>query len=146
MIEVIPFRAEHFKLEDLRDGSMPGAVGARFDDICRLYEQAGPAWTLLADGQVIASGGVAYFWPGVGEGWMLITKRAKRYPLALVKTMRKGMEEAAAAMKLRRIQATVKTEDRAAIKLAQILGFQIEGRLRHYGPDGKDYFMFGRIG
>lgn len=144
MIEVVPFKVEHFNLEDLRDPSMPGAVGTAFLDACEIYERNGLAWTILAGGQVLASGGVLYFWKGVGEGWMLVTKRAKHYPLALIKIMKKGLEEAAREMKLQRIQATVKCGDPQALKLAKMLGFKIEGRMSKYGPDGKDYFMLGR--
>lgn len=145
MIEVVPFKAEHFSLEDLRDPSMPGAMGDKFLDVCGIYEKAGLAWTVLAAGQVVASGGVLYYWKGVGEGWMLVTKRANNYPLAVVKMMRKGLEEAAREMKLRRIQATVKCEDPQALRLAKMLGFRVEGRMSKYGPDGKDYYMIGRV-
>jgi len=145
MIEVVPFKAEHFKLEDLRDPSGPAAFGESFKKLCEVYESGGLAWTIMDNDKVVASGGVIFYWPGVGEGWMLVTKRARAYPLALIKVMKKGIDAASREMKLNRIHATVKCDDRQALRLAKILGFQVEGRLRRYGPDGKDYFMCGRV-
>jgi RimJ/RimL family protein N-acetyltransferase len=46
---------------------------------------------------------------------------------------------------LRRIQFTVRVDYNIGLRWAWALGFQQEGILRGYGPDGTDYAIFGRV-
>jgi RimJ/RimL family protein N-acetyltransferase len=47
--------------------------------------------------------------------------------------------------KLYRIQASVSVLDLTANRYAQWLGFQKEGIMKKYGPDGTDYVRYARL-
>ena len=46
---------------------------------------------------------------------------------------------------LKRIQASVHTNDQQAIRYVEWLGFENEGLMKKYGPDGSDYYRFARV-
>jgi len=46
---------------------------------------------------------------------------------------------------LSRIQASVCASDVRANRYAQWLGFEKEGIMRKYGPDGTDYIRYARV-
>jgi len=103
-----------------------------------------PGITLLADGQVVACGGVVIIWPGVGEAWMRTSHLLGRYPVATLRLTRQFLDASVSSLKLRRLQCTVRCGYAPAIKWAERLGFASEGVLRGFGPDGEDYIMFSR--
>lgn len=103
-----------------------------------------PGIALLADGEVVACGGVVIIWPGVGEAWMRTSPLLERYPVASLRLTKQFLNTAANCLKLRRMQCTVRKGYAPAIKWAERLGFASEGVLRGFGPDGEDYIMFSR--
>jgi RimJ/RimL family protein N-acetyltransferase len=46
---------------------------------------------------------------------------------------------------LQRIQASVHTRDKQAIRYVEWLGFENEGLMKKFGPDGSDYYRFARV-
>ena len=44
-----------------------------------------------------------------------------------------------------RIQASVHTTDEQSIKFAEWMGFENEGLMKKFGPDGADYYRFARV-
>jgi RimJ/RimL family protein N-acetyltransferase len=46
---------------------------------------------------------------------------------------------------LQRIQASVHANDKQAIRYVEWLGFENEGLMKKFGPDGSDYYRFARV-
>jgi RimJ/RimL family protein N-acetyltransferase len=44
-----------------------------------------------------------------------------------------------------RIQASIAVTDKTAKRFAEWLGFQNEGVMKKYGPDGTDYYRYARV-
>jgi len=100
---------------------------------------------LVAPDGVVACAGVSMFWEGVGQMWMRVGDLAARYPHALAKRSMSFVRMAESTLELRRLQAVVMAENEVARRFICWLGFQAEGLLRGYGPEGGDYIMFARV-
>jgi hypothetical protein len=103
-----------------------------------------PAITIMSGPDVVCCGGVILFWPGVGEAWMRTSPLIENFPVAVLKSTRTFLKAAFKAMHLRRLQCTVRQGYAPAIKWAEHLGFEREGILKAFGPDGADYVIFSR--
>ena len=95
------------------------------------------------DGPAFAMGLVPY-WKGVGAVWMLFDKRSPRFAFFIVRRSRALLEMLERDHGYRRIQGEWHV-DCPSGTLARMMGFQIEGILRNYGPNGEgDYVMAAR--
>jgi RimJ/RimL family protein N-acetyltransferase len=100
------------------------------------------ARTAADDDGVIACGGVRKLWTGVGEGWLFVSRR--RPPL-MARALWRLLPNAMAELGLWRLQASVRADDPAALRLARWLGMTDEGGMRAYGTDGADYRRFAMV-
>ena len=103
------------------------------------------ALTGLVDGKIIGTGGVVILWESVGEGWIILTKDVNEYKTEAILCIRKLMNQAIKELKLRRLQMIARTDFPKAQKLAKTLGFQCEGCMKNYLPDGSDCFLYARV-
>lgn len=116
-------------------GEMPFA-----EDFAKLAEMAGPGMTLLFDSKVVACCGVRLMWPGVGEAWAIFDTNIGKYhidPQIGKKVIRSMMEK----NNLFRLQCTPRTNWQPGISYVRYLGFEPEGVLRRFYPDGSDCVM-----
>ena len=123
MPKIIPFKKEHlYKINLLFDMTSSGkeSLGASKDVI---------GYTGMDGDVVLATGGVHPMWEGVGVA---------RYTDMLFQHIQEEH-------KLFRIQASVSVLDLTANRYAQWLGFQKEGIMKKYGPDGTDYVRYARL-
>lgn len=95
--------------------------------------------------EVLAIVGITRIWDGVYEAWTFLSKGIKTFPktfhkscLAILSSHRDGLD-------IKRYQAIVKVGFVEGQKWIYSLGFEIEGVMRNYGPEGADYYMCGRI-
>ena len=140
------FQLHHIKEIELRDNEKAGLASLpNFLDICRAYEMAGNAWTLFSPEGIVCIAGVFPTWPGVGTAWSFTSELVKKYPLSYFKATKKMMEAIADDMGLHRIQTVTRAEDETASRWACHLGFELEGTMKRYSPDGKDCLMFARV-
>ena len=63
-------------------------------------------------------------------------------PLGLTKAVKGWLDSQKA---YRRIQANVKADDERAVRWIRLLGFENEGLMRAFGPDGADFRRFVRL-
>ena len=104
----------------------------------------GPAITALICGQPVAVFGYIPYWGGLAEFWSMFDDRARRYPKAMTSIAKQFLYIAEIAEGLRRLQITVKSDDQRAYRWAKALGFEEEGLMRKFLPDGSDAYMMAR--
>lgn len=105
----------------------------------------GAAWTARVDGAIAGVGGLLRLWPGVGEVWLCVTPVGQQHPVFLVRAMRRCLVAQTRTHGLRRVQADVRDHDTRAVNLVARLGFEEEGIMRCYGPQGEDFIRYARI-
>jgi len=143
---VTRFKAVHLDMIELRDTDRV-AVDAipHYRAAAEVYEQNGGAYTLMCDQGIVAIAGVAPIMPGVGSAWMLGSALVYSYPKALYKATRAFLRAIEEDWNLHRVQASTADNDQVAEKWLQHLGFEEEGIMRRYGPDGSDHKLYARI-
>lgn len=84
-------------------------------------------------------------WQGAAQLWGLFDDRVEEYPIALYKTCVMLMNYAVQKQKLRRVSLTVNASYTKGNRFAQSLGFDLEGRMVGYLPDGSDANLYARL-
>jgi len=142
---VEPFKASDYYEVIPRNPGEIEALGDEWREYLERYEKS-PSWTMRdGEGRVVFFGGILILWPGVGEAWTVMGDLVEQYPLAVVRECRRRIDEAFETQGLRRVQAIIADDNQRALKMMRLAGFEVEGLLRAYAPDGKDCFILGRL-
>ncbi|MBP7622441.1 MAG: hypothetical protein KA763_00605 [Xanthomonadales bacterium] len=107
----------------------------------RALEDVGNGYTAMVDGRPIACAGLAEQWEGRALAWALIGADAGPYFTGIVRGMRRALD----MTPWRRIEAQVDAEFVEGLRLAHMLGFEVESKMRAFTSAGRDAFMFVRI-
>lgn len=95
--------------------------------------------------EVVAIVGGWVLYPGVAELCSVTSSLVYKYKKDFIKFMKQIIDTLQKKLNLFRMQFAVPLEVRALDKYALALGFQEEGLMRQYGPDGSDYKLYSRI-
>jgi hypothetical protein len=99
----------------------------------------------LANGELVAAGGLSLHWPGVAEAWYQVTPLAQQYRISLVRQTKIWLEELMAAKHIWRVQAIVKDHDDAGHRLMKCLGFFPEGLMTQFAQDREDCHLYALV-
>ena len=102
-------------------------------------------YAALLDNHVVAIGGVSCLWEGVAEGWFIIGNIGKLFPLALARIVKKMVSRIILENNLFRLQASVCSNDKKAVRFIKWLKFTEEGIMKKFGPDGVDYIRYAWV-
>lgn len=105
-----------------------------------LYK-AGPAYSLVDGDAVLATAGLIEQWEGRAVGWALISAESGAHFLKIHKAVLRTMT----IHPYRRIETAVACDFPQGHRWANMLGFEREGRMRSYTPDGRDCDLYSRI-
>jgi RimJ/RimL family protein N-acetyltransferase len=105
----------------------------------------GPAYTFLADGQVVGCAGITLLGWGRGEAWTLFSPLFYQNVRKVFKSIKEKLPDVQKEHGLRRIQAISRTDFEEGERFLKHLGFEKEGVLKSFGPGGEDVSIFGRI-
>ncbi len=94
---------------------------------------------------VLAIVGIAPLWKGVGTVWTLLSKASKQRGVSLTRGVLRFLDMLHGERGYRRVQATVELGDEPARLWIIQLGFQYEGTMVAYGPDGATHDMYARV-
>lgn len=108
-------------------------------------ELGGIAKTGIVDGEIVGIGGVVIYWKGVAEGWIILSGKVKEFKVETIMCIDRIMEQMILDNGLRRLQVTVRTDFPQAKKLVEALGFECEGLMKKYSPDGTDVWMYALV-
>ncbi|HEU0070940.1 MAG TPA: hypothetical protein VFS04_06575 [Alphaproteobacteria bacterium] len=144
-IVIAPFTQAH--LAAIAPGRFD-AIAAEGLDLAALAASRadiGPAWTAVADGRVLGCAGIVPLWRGVGAGWLYAADEMRRYPVALHRTVLRGIAAAEVGLGLHRLQISVHEDFAASLAWVVRLGFACEGAMPGYGPNGDNYIRYARV-
>lgn len=140
----IPMVPDHLHYMNIKPEQLPSARAVNMDTMLEMQARLGLAVTALVDTNPVAIFGCIMLWPGVAELWSIITDDARRYPKQLSLVGRSFTDIAAQSLSLHRLQITVRFDEPRALRWAKYLGFEIEGIMRKYTPDGMDSYIMAR--
>lgn len=145
-IALVPFNPVHalnIRIGDV--ASMAMRDNLNFVDLMAAQAASGHAITVLLHGTPAACFGSVSIWKGLEEMWCLLEERARKYPLAMTKIAIAYRDYRVIAGNLRRLQLNVRCSDQRAFRWAKAIGFELEAKMRRYGPDGSDFYLMSRV-
>lgn len=108
-------------------------------------EKDGMAFTIFHREQVIAIVGHSELWRGVAEVWSVTSDDIIPVRFSFQKLILGMLDTFQEGRNYTRVQFTVREGYAPAQRWAESLGFELEGTLVKYGPDGADHYMYARI-
>ena len=110
----------------------------------------GMAFTGLAktrglNSEILGVAGLSPLWNGVAQAWVVVGLGVKKHRFFLHRNVLKYLDILAKTHSLRRIQATVPCFSDGNLSWIESLGFELESKLKGFGPDGKDHFMYRKM-
>jgi len=137
---LVPYHPDHLDLIEFNEWDRQ----VNHNEAQIQFFSAGPAFTLFKDDKVVAIGGVAKLWNGVGEAWALPGNGMKN-PLLFHKTILRMLDTIQEAEGFHRIQAIVFEDHPKGHKWVKALGFKSEGIMVAYGPNGENVVRYARV-
>ena len=108
------------------------------------FTAPGRGFALIEDGVVYAVAGMAELWDGVVEAWIIPTQDIEKKKLKTSRALWREFHSMADRLKPHRMQTSVRHDFDAAHRLVRFLGFESEGLMKKYGPDGLDYERYAK--
>jgi len=100
----------------------------------------------IVDGaDVLVCAGLTQRWPGRAVGWALLSRRIRPNRFLAVHRLIAAALDRAAMRDPGRIEVQIDPGHAAALRWARLLGFETEGRMRRYLPDGRDMILMARV-
>lgn len=106
---------------------------------------SGYAKVAVVDNEVVGIGGVVLLWEGMGEGWIILSRKVLDFRIETLKCIKKMAEQVISELKLRRLQVTIRADFPQAFKMVEAMGFIREGIMEKYLPDGTDALLYARV-
>lgn len=114
------------------------------DQMIKAQAGLGNAFTVILHGKPAAIVGSIPLWSGVEEMWLHIEERMRKFPVFMTKAAIEYRDYRVIAGNLHRLQITVRCSDMRAVRWARHIGFNIDGMMMKYGPDGSDFYLMSR--
>ena len=102
---------------------------------------AGPAYSAVDGDAVFACAGLIPQWNGRALAWALIAAEAGRHMVGIHKAVRRALD----VHPFRRVETAVVSDFVQGHRWATLLGFEREGRMRAYTPEGQDCDLYARV-
>lgn len=141
MMIVTPYQPAHLKSLLLQPAQ--AIVRPYFDKqgYAEALQKDGCSFTAMDGDRVLAIAGVVPLWEGRAEAWALLSANIRRDFLAIHHAVERWLQ----VCPFRRVEAAVDAEFPEAVRWVERLGFEREGPLRAFTPDGRDCIRFARV-
>lgn len=138
----IPSDVSKIDLRDEQVGSLPVPQENLGHVLC--MDEIGSN-SIFINGILVFVGGIVPKWTGVGEGWLLVDKALPILVQPYKKEFFIGFNYYMTLLGYDRIETSVLKGFDQGIKFIEGLGFEKEGLMKKYGPDGKDYWRYAYL-
>lgn len=114
-------------------------------DYAEQLQQPDWSYSVVHNNDLVLCCGIVPMWRGVGEVWFIAGQMIHKHKIPFIRFAREKMEEVIEANDLWRVQGVCKVGWPAALRFAQFMGFEEEGVMRRYGPEGADYYRISWV-
>lgn len=151
-VEIIPYEPIHAYTileRNIREQDTWLSAYPDFDKWVEGWKTAGPSFTLIIDGEIVACAGVILLEWKKGEAWTLLSSLFYKYKKTTFKAIKTYLNKIISDKGLRRLQALVSCEIvnlNECKRMLEHLGFKNEtpDGMQSYGPNGEKMLLFGR--
>ena len=143
-IDLEPLSAEHLIEIHSLDAVECHLNAEQLTDHWQSY-QSGPAFVGREQNKpgIVAAAGVITMWNGVGEGWAILSPRAKGR--AVLRAFQETFRLIQIAHNYHRIQAAVRADFTDGIRFANWMGFESEGVMEKYNAEKQDFVRMAKV-
>lgn len=145
--KMVPFEIEHGRHlldADRRDGIDVLCEGISEEAVMEAWKK-GVCYTLLLDGEPVVSSGIIHIGFNRGEAWTLVSSLFYKHRKTCFKRIKEMVGIIAQSMELVRVQSTIRADKPWADRWMKHLGFEREGLMKRFGPNGEDFVLYSRI-
>ncbi len=143
-MKIIPFEAAHLSCV-APQGAQRGVSEKLSPATADSLALADLAFSAVQEGYVVGCAGIVPLWPGVGQAWAVLSDTALSHPVILTRAAMRELQRIEEQLGLHRVQATVAEDHIEGRRWLAWLGFEVEGLMRNYGPEGEgDFWLYGR--
>ena len=114
-------------------------------DSLSLYTMPKRGFACVEKGEVYLVGGIIPVWDGVGEAWIIPSKKMGERKIAASRWMRIAFDHLFDELKLHRAQAYADASFTEACRVLEWVGMEKEGIMRKYGSDGRDHYRYAKV-
>jgi len=132
MVEFLPFHPDHLVAIGVLDheGRVPSwAAWSR---------SHGNSYSFAVDGEIVCSFGLAVFWEGTGELWLIPGKSFKDKAKTVVRYVGKAISDMVEMNNMRHVYADVSVTSEAGHRFMKHFGFRPSGMFKYFDPEGND--------
>lgn len=139
-MHIEPFQPKHLEILVLQPSQ--AAVSVFFDDeYGHALKAAGPCFTAIHEGEILACAGVVKQWENRAIAWGLISANAGKQFVRIHKAVQRFLE----ATEFKRVEAFVDSDFEPGHRWIKMLGFEYEGYMKNFSPLGRDCLLYSRI-
>lgn len=139
-MKIIPYEAAHIARLEHQKAEVLGVSYVTPEYTQRLVA-AGPAYSALHDGRILACCGLADSGFGMGVLWAFIAANTRTHFISLDRAARRFIESSG----FRRIEASTPEHFKPGCRWLSLLGFENEGLMRQFTPDGMNHWRYARL-
>lgn len=140
-MEIVPFKASHLRAMSLQSSQAYFGNEIAKPGYGEMLEASGEAFSGIHNGMVVGCAGVVTIWENRAYIWALLSPESGRHFVQIHKAVRDKL----ATLPHHRIEAAVDTNFAAGIRWIEMLGFEREGMMRKYTPNGMDSYLYARV-
>ena len=108
------------------------------------YHKRGFVLTARLSGEVVCVGGIANLLPRIGECWITVSHQVHHAELRyLFKAFRRVLQSELQTA-YDRIQMTVDTEFKPAVRMAEMLGMSRDGEMKNFPAKHRNSYLYSR--
>lgn len=105
----------------------------------------GLSWSAVLGKSIVAMAGLSPQWEGRVIAWGLFGETVPKFAWSrIVRRMKLEMYQITKHGP-HRVEMTVPGGFYEGTRLARMLGFEVEGKLKFFGPDGRDHFQYAKV-
>lgn len=140
-MKIVPFEPEHFEKLILQPSQAIMQPFLSDREYATNLARAGQAFTAIDGNDVVCCAGVIAQHPLRAIAWAVVSKDAGTHFVQLTKAIKRFLELTG----YKRIETAVSTDFEQGHRWAKLLGFEREGTMKSYAPNGDDYDLYARI-
>jgi len=140
-MKIVPFHPQHLEALILQP-SQSLLAGYFKEGYGEALVKSGPSFTGVDDdGNVVGCSGVVEQWENRAIAWALLSDWSGKHFVKIHKAVKRFLD----STDYRRIEAFVDAEFEQGHRWVNMLGFEREGYMRAFNPDGRDAVLYARI-
>lgn len=141
-MNIVAFRPEHLTMLELQEAQAELADTIALPGYGECVAAApGQAFTVMDGETVLACGGAIELWPGRALIWSLVSDKAGQHLRFIHRAVAGFLDQAPWT----RVEAHVDARFKQGVQWIRMLGFQREGTMRAFTPQGRDLDLYSRV-